>query len=412
MSRDLDLTRQPAQPCVLCGGATDASVHMGNRKVPMCPDCSIRFEDYLAEKHGAPLPCPPVLYRYRAPSDLDPGNDGGPSRFEQFLTTDQVWASNPTQFNDPYDCRQTYDFAASPEEWEKHVDQGIVGRLAEPLRAEGKLPRQHKEELKALEAKLKKEAKYNDPAVQADMGRRLQESLEKARILCLCETQTNPRLWAHYSDGHRGFCLEFDTTLEPFSHARRVRYTRDYPKLDINATPDQCLRTFLLTKSEIWKDEEEWRCVVFPGGPGALGVDEQGNAQRDLHRKPTRFARRLLGETQPRYALSRRRTAMPQPGRGAYPLGRRADRAGLPARRGRAGDLPHRGGPRSRHGDPPAGAPTPGRTASLPVHDRDHRLNLLARVTAVLRSAGIPYALIGASAMAARGVSRATLRSA
>ncbi len=271
MSRDLDLTHQPAQPCIRCGEATKASVYIVDQKVPMCPDCSIRFEDYLAEKHGAPLPCPPLLYRYRAPSDLDPGKDGSASRFEQFLTTDQVWASNPTQFNDPYDCRQTQDFAASPEEWEKHIDQRIVGRFAELLRAAGKLPLQREVTLMALGEEMKKEAKYKDPAVQTGMGRRMQESLDKARVLCLCETQTNPRLWAHYADGHRGFCLEFDTSMEPF-HAYRVRYTRAYPKLDINATPDQCLRTFLLTKSELWKDEEEWRCMDVQGGPAQWSI--------------------------------------------------------------------------------------------------------------------------------------------
>jgi len=274
MSRDLDLTRQPAQPCVVCGKATDASVHLGAQKVPMCRDCSIRFEDCLAER-GVPLPCPPVLYRYRAPSDLELGQDGGPSRFEQFLTSDQVWASNPTQFNDPYDCRQTYDYAASPEEWEKRIDEGIVGRLTELLRSAGKLPPEREEELKALGTELKTKAKYNDSAAQAEMGRLTQESLHKARVLCLCETQTNPRLWAHYSNGHRGFCLEFDATLEPFSHALRVRYTKDYPKLDINATPDQCFRTFLLTKSELWIDEEEWRCVVFSGGPAQWPIPKK-----------------------------------------------------------------------------------------------------------------------------------------
>src|SRR6185295_12539373 len=159
MSRDLDLTRQPAQPCVRCGKPTDAPVYLGDQKVPMCQDCSIPFEDYLAEKHGAPLPPPPVLYRYRAPSDVESGKDGGPSRFEQFLTTDQVWASNPTEFNDPYDCRQTYDFAASPEVWEKRVAEGIVGRLAGLLRDVGKLPPEREEHLKALGVELKKEAK-------------------------------------------------------------------------------------------------------------------------------------------------------------------------------------------------------------------------------------------------------------
>lgn len=265
MSRDLDLTHQPVQPCIGCGKTTEASVYIVDQKVPMCPDCSIRFEDYLAER-GMPLPRPPLLYRYRAPSDLDPDRDGGPSRFEQFLAKDQVWASNPTQFNDPYDCRQTYDFAASPEEWNQRFDEGVVGRLTQLLTAAGKLPPGGEEKLKALGERLKKDTKHDDPAFQAGMGRHVQDALDRTRILCLCETQTNPRLWAHYSDGHRGFCLEFDTSMKPF-HAYRVRYTRDYPKLGINATPDQCLRTFLLTKSELWKDEEEWRCVDVQGGP-------------------------------------------------------------------------------------------------------------------------------------------------
>jgi hypothetical protein len=273
MSRDLDLTRRPTQPCVQCGKTTDASVYIVDRKVTMCPDCSFRFEDYLTEK-GGPLPCPPVLYRYRAPSDLDPGKDGGLSRFEQFLITDQVWASNPTDFNDPYDCRQTYDFAASPEEWEKRVDQGIVGALAGYLSVAGNLSLQHEGELNALRVKIKKEAKYDNPAVQTAMGNLMQKALDKARVLCLCKTQTNPRLWAHYAHGHRGFCLEFDTSVEPFSNAYRVTYTKDYPKRDINATPDECLRTFLLTKSELWIDEKEWRCVAFAGGPAQWPISK------------------------------------------------------------------------------------------------------------------------------------------
>ena len=46
-------------------------------------------------------------------------------------------------------------------------------------------------------------------------------------------------------------------------------------KLDINATPDKCLRTFLRTKSELWKDEEEWRCVVFSGGAAQWSIPKK-----------------------------------------------------------------------------------------------------------------------------------------
>ena len=54
------LTRQPAQPCVCCGEATDATGYIGDRKVPMCPACSIRFE---AATQCRDAPCrgePPV----------------------------------------------------------------------------------------------------------------------------------------------------------------------------------------------------------------------------------------------------------------------------------------------------------------------------------------------------------------
>ena len=59
------------------------------------------------------------------------------------------------------------------------------------------------------------------------------------------------------------------------SFARGVRYTRDYPKLDINAPSDKRLRTLLLTKSELWKDEEEWRCVVLEGGPAQWSISQK-----------------------------------------------------------------------------------------------------------------------------------------
>ncbi|HEV3455625.1 MAG TPA: hypothetical protein VHG32_03655 [Thermoanaerobaculia bacterium] len=42
------------------------------------------------------------------------------------------------------------------------------------------------------------------------------------------------------------------------------------------------------------------------------------------------------------------------------------------------------------------------------MHERDHRLSLLSRVSSVLAQAGISHALIGAAAMALHGVSRST----
>jgi hypothetical protein len=42
------------------------------------------------------------------------------------------------------------------------------------------------------------------------------------------------------------------------------------------------------------------------------------------------------------------------------------------------------------------------------MHESDHRLSLLGQVSAELARAGVPYALIGAAALAVHGVSRST----
>jgi len=37
-------------------------------------------------------------------------------------------------------------------------------------------------------------------------------TIDDARITCFSETGNNPLMWAHYGDGLRGFCVEFDET--------------------------------------------------------------------------------------------------------------------------------------------------------------------------------------------------------
>ena len=35
-------------------------------------------------------------------------------------------------------------------------------------------------------------------------------------VLCFSEINDDILMWSHYSDGHRGFCLKFDTSYPPF----------------------------------------------------------------------------------------------------------------------------------------------------------------------------------------------------
>jgi hypothetical protein len=45
-----------------------------------------------------------------------------------------------------------------------------------------------------------------------DYSMRVAHCVESARISCFCKRKDNLLMWAHYADGLRGFCLEFDKT--------------------------------------------------------------------------------------------------------------------------------------------------------------------------------------------------------
>lgn len=69
-------------------------------------------------------------------------------------------------------------------------------------------------------------------------------------------------MWAHYADGHRGVCLEFNVQNEVICCALEAQYFSKYPmtrqysdNLAENLLP-------LLAKSDVWKYESEYRLIV------------------------------------------------------------------------------------------------------------------------------------------------------
>mmetsp|Transcript_21514 Transcript_21514/g.9957 ORF Transcript_21514/g.9957 Transcript_21514/m.9957 type:complete len:151 (+) Transcript_21514:1702-2154(+) len=72
-------------------------------------------------------------------------------------------------------------------------------------------------------------------------------------------------MWAHYADGHKGICLEFDTSFSPFSETMKVDYSYNFPSippirlLDESHEFDREIMKPLLTKYKCWSYEKEWR---------------------------------------------------------------------------------------------------------------------------------------------------------
>lgn len=81
---------------------------------------------------------------------------------------------------------------------------------------------------------------------------------EMARLygmLCFSSRWSNPVLWSHYADRHRGICLGFDVAPET---AIEVTYVKERFGLKM-PLDEETMRSILGTKFDGWSYEEEWR---------------------------------------------------------------------------------------------------------------------------------------------------------
>lgn len=193
---------------------------------------------------------PEKLYKYEPFSDLTLRN----------LKKQSVYFSSPNGFNDPYDC------AITPEIQELSIGQMHILRLHYLSKNE------LSDEVKIEIANSSNEefAKMIRSAVGKTFSDMTKSFRAKNGITCLCETNNDLLMWAHYGGKYKGFCLEFNTHHEPFNKVRRVRYSEIMPKIDpipivLNDDVDQLLDLFCL-KSKSWEYEKEWRILHTDAG--------------------------------------------------------------------------------------------------------------------------------------------------
>jgi Protein of unknown function (DUF2971) len=87
----------------------------------------------------------------------------------------------------------------------------------------------------------------------------LHKALDKFRLYSMSKRWDNTLMWAHYSDCHRGYCLEFKNEGW-FAQAREVIYG-DAPQMDINNEQHATWFWFYYKRAE-WSNEEELRIML------------------------------------------------------------------------------------------------------------------------------------------------------
>ena len=171
-----------------------------------------------------------------------------------------LWFSKPLRFNDPFDCALDLDLSAtSDDDWTY-----IFEEFKKILPQEGVPPeffnnRFAGDVYKALSTPILKEL----------FERRKQLTLNHRGVCCLTESGDDFLMWSHYADGHRGFCLEFDTSFNPFDKALEVVYSDTIPTVnakDLIQTEQLApgdlanpILKMITTKSIHLAREKEWR---------------------------------------------------------------------------------------------------------------------------------------------------------
>lgn len=180
---------------------------------------------------------------------------------EKIFTKNEIYFQEPSKFNDPLDSKICYRKGTTIEK------QSFLKRNLPLINPE--LTEQQVNEISKNPSKYEKF--INDFCKMQDRRR------DELGVYCLTTLKDNILMWAHYSDNHKGFCLEFDGQGEFFQRAQPIEYSKVLPTFNIldktvgefHKYADK-LADLLLTKAEDWRYEDEWRIVCTPehGGPG------------------------------------------------------------------------------------------------------------------------------------------------
>jgi Protein of unknown function (DUF2971) len=168
----------------------------------------------------------------------------------QTLVDRTLYLSRPSGFNDPWDCRPWFnpDALEDADIKEKTIQWLVTAsdgkESASILRGDSLLLRVT---IEAYEQHIidKIDAEY--------------------RVYCLTPNGANLLMWSHYARNHRGIALRFDTRSEPIIGAFQVNYLDSLPSSMLVEDDIDAATKALLTKSDVWKYENEFRLLAREG---------------------------------------------------------------------------------------------------------------------------------------------------
>jgi hypothetical protein len=172
------------------------------------------------------------------------------------LKNAKIYFNTPASFNDPFDCSvlETSILLTDSdivEIFKRYLLDNSI-RVDFEISSKKNVPQKNIDQIyMAFEKKLRDKQ---------------DELLNKRGCTCFSEVNDNILMWSHYADGHKGICLEFDTSSSLFGKAKKVDYFPNLPSINPikllfgsdNEIVEEIKKT-LFTKYKCWDYEKEWR---------------------------------------------------------------------------------------------------------------------------------------------------------
>ena len=197
----------------------------------------------------------------------------------RLLSEAEIYYANPRSFNDPLDGDPTIHLDTDLASLEKVCFRILIAAHGkEKARLEMINDRYMSTEFGDYKTDKNVENYYMQ-LLGTQIKTLLDAEMAEWGVLSLAARWDCPLMWSHYSDGHRGFCVEYDMNdhaclnLKPVNYAlnRSIKISDliDWKVHKSAAAEQSVLDTYLFAKSPQWRYEREWRDIHSTNGAKA-----------------------------------------------------------------------------------------------------------------------------------------------
>lgn len=184
------------------------------------------------------------------------------------ITDNEIYFPAPIEFNDPFDCRPNFSFIGSHLE-KKEFFKKVCTSMA---------PKLEKIQQNILVNNFLKNWEKNYPSLVKKLNQATEDLLNTTGVCCMSEDPENILMWSHYSNGHKGICLIFklESRIPFFREIHPVYYQSNYPNINFVTDDENTMLKFsILTKSNHWSYEKEWRIIKPKEGRKIITFPEE-----------------------------------------------------------------------------------------------------------------------------------------